>query len=296
MRPIHSKNKASIRKITLVFAFVFSFVSYFDTTLRAYAELEKKDEKKDEKKKETLNIESAVKSALSFNERAAAADERVKAAEARVVKAKSVFLPSINTVGTYTRRPEEVTREINDQTVVIQRLNGLGGTVNLSMTLLDLRSFPVYKQLRMENKAEKLNSLETKRALAFEVCNAFLVALGNSQVLKAAEQRLELANKNLEASKARYEAQLISVNDVTRTELEYATAEMNVTGAKGGLETAQLQLEFLVGSKIDSELENPVNLLSEAEIPPPGSDVLIPKAHELRMDIKSLEWHAGDSL
>jgi len=238
------------------------------------------------------SLESAVQSALSLNERAATADEKVNAAQARILKARSVFFPTLSTTETFTRRPEEVTREMNNQTVVIQRLNGLGATLNMSMALLDPRSFPAYKQLLMAGKAEKLNASESKRSLAFEVCNAFLVTLGNEQILGAAQQRLELAQKNLDASKARYQAQLVSVNDVTRNELEVATAEKNVTSANGGLETAMLQLEFLVGAKIDSELENPLKLLSEAEAPPPSQEVLIPKAYEQRLDIKALEFQA----
>lgn len=245
-----------------------------------------------EENKPALALESAVQSALSRNERAAAADQRIIASDARTMNGRSVFLPSINLTGSYTRRPFEVTREMNGQDIIIQSLNALAGSVTVSSTLLDFRAYPLYRQLKMENKAEKLNSFESKRGLSFEVCSAFLSVLGVEQVLKAAQQRFDYADQNFNASRARYDAQLVSVNDVTRAELEYATAEKGITSAQGSVETARLQLEFLLGMKIAGALENPEQLLSQAEAPPPGAEQLIQEAQERRQDLQSLRWQA----
>ncbi|MDQ1351913.1 MAG: hypothetical protein QG657_2219 [Acidobacteriota bacterium] len=245
-----------------------------------------------EESKPVLTLESAVQSALSRNERAAAADQRIVASDARTMKGRSVFLPSLNLSGSYTRRPYEVTRELNGQEIIIQSLNALAGSVTVNSVLLDFRSFPLYRQLKLQNKAEKLNSFESKRELSFEVCGAFLSVLGVEQVLKAAQQRLEYADQNFKASRARYDAQLVSVNDVTRAELEYATAEKGITGARGDVETARLQLELLLGIKIEGTLENPEQLLSRAEAPPPTAEQLLPEAQDRRQDLQSLRWHA----
>lgn len=245
-----------------------------------------------EENKPSLTLESAVQSALNRNERAAIADQQVKASDARVMKGRSVFLPTIILSGSYTRRPFEVTRELNDQQIIIQSLNALAGSVTVNSVLLDFRSFPLYRQLKFGNKADKSNSFESKRGLSFEVCTTFLTVLGVEQVVKAAQQRLDYADQNLKASRARYEAQLVSVNDVTRAELEYATAEKGLTNAKGDVETARLQLGLLLGIKVERSLENPEKLLSQAEAPPPEAEPLIPEAQERRQDLQSLRWHA----
>jgi outer membrane protein TolC len=245
-----------------------------------------------EESKPLLTLESAVQSALSRNERAAVADQQIIASNARIMSGRSVFLPSINLSGSYTRRPFEVTREMNGQDIIIQSLNALAGSVTVSSVLLDFRSFPLYRQLKLQNKSDKLNSYESKRGLSFEVCGAFLSVLGVEQVLRAAQQRLDYADQNFKASRARYEAQLVSVNDVTRAELEYATAEKGVTSAHGAVETARLQLELLLGMKIEGLLENPEQLLSQAEAPPPGAEQLILEAGERRQDLQALRWHA----
>ena len=49
---------------------------------------------------------------------------------------------------------------------------------------------------------------------AFEAAAAFLRTLGADQVAGAAERRVELARKNLEDARARFEAQITSSNDV----------------------------------------------------------------------------------
>lgn len=238
-----------------------------------------------------FTIEYAVKTALVKNERSEIANESLKAARARLLKAKSVFIPSITATGTYTRRPYEVTREINGQTIIVQSLNALGGNINLNWTLFDSRSIPAFRQLKYEEKSQMFTSMEARRALAFEVCNAYLVTMGSQNMVKAARQRFELAAKNLDASRARYQAQLVSINDVTRSELEYATAEQSMTRAIGDAQNAQLELEYLVGEKIDGELVNPSQLLAEAETPPSEPGILIPQAHEQRFDIKALQWY-----
>jgi outer membrane protein TolC len=239
-----------------------------------------------------LTMETAVQSALTYNERSAAAEERINASKARLLKARSFFLPTINATGTYTRRPFAVERTINDQTVTIQSLNALAGNITMNLILFDSRSIPLLRQVKLEDKAEKCNSLESKRALSFEVCNAFLVTLSVDQVLKAAQQRYVLAGKNLEASQARYEAQLVSVNDVTRTQLEHAAAESNMTRAEGDVENARLQLEFLLGIPLDDRLLPPEKLMAEAEAPPPLVEQLIPAARDRRLDLHALRWYA----
>ncbi len=245
-----------------------------------------------------LTLESAVCSALANNERAAVAGEKVIASRARLLKARAVFLPALDATGTYTRRPFEVVRNLEDQTIVIQSLNALAASITLNMTVFDPASLPLVKQLKLESRAEEYNSLESRRELAFEVCNAFLLTLSIEQMLNAARQRHELAKINLEASKARFEAQLISVNDVTRTELEVATAEKDLIRTTGDVENARLALEFLFGSQIEGELELPDRLLAEAESPAPIANELITRALNFRPDLHALQWtaraqHAG---
>ena len=241
-----------------------------------------------------LTLEEAVRMALVNNERALAADARLSAAEARVARARSFFMPSLNAAGTYTRRPDEVTRIINDQRLVVQSFNALSGAATLNLTLFDSRSIPGLRQVRSDKNAEQAASAESKRQLAFEVSQAFLATLGVEQVLEASRRRFEFARQNLEAAGARYDAGLVSVNDVTRAELEFATAEMGVTQIKGRTETTYLELGYLLDdSGIPGRtLVSPEFLIEAAGVDSVPAGELIAEAQGRRLDLDALRWRA----
>jgi outer membrane protein TolC len=241
-----------------------------------------------------LTLEEAVRTALVRNEQALAADAQVSAANARLARARSYFLPNLNASGTYTRRPDEITRTINNQQLVVQSNNALSGVATLNLTLFDSRGIPGLRQVRSDRNAERASAAEAKRQLAFEVSQAFLATLGSEQVLEASNHRFEFARQNLEAAKARFDAGLVSVNDVTRTELEYATAEMGVTQVKGQTETAYLELGYLLDDPeiAAKTLVSPEFLIEAAAADSVPADALIAEAQRRRLDLDALRWRA----
>ena len=241
-----------------------------------------------------LTLEEAVRTALAKNEQSLAADARLSAADARVARARAFFMPSLNASGAYTRRPEEVTRTINGQRIVSQSLNALSGAATLNFTLFDSRSIPGLRQVRSEKNAEQASSAESKRLLAFEVSQAFLSSLNAEQVLEASRRRFEYARQNLASAKARYDAGLVSVNDATRAELEFATAEMGVTRIKGETETTYLELGYLLDDPgiAGRTLISPEFLVEAAEDDRIPVDTRIAEAQRRRLDLDALRWHA----
>jgi outer membrane protein TolC len=243
---------------------------------------------------EVLTLESAIRLALARNERALQADQLLNAAEARVGQARAYFLPTLSGTGTYTRRPFEVKRSVGGTDIVVQSYNAISGLALLNLTIFDSRSLPALLRARSDRTAEKYAAAESKRQLAFEVGNAFLTTLGVDQVLDAAKHRFEYARQALEAARARYAAGLVSVNDVTRAELEYATAEMGITQVQGQVETTYLQLGNLLDEKIAAgrQLLVPEFLLQAAEIERIAVEDLIVQAQDRRLDLASLRWRA----
>jgi outer membrane protein TolC len=241
---------------------------------------------------EDMNLEQAVQLALKRNERALAAGEQNRAAEGRVTKARAYFFPVLSLTGNYNRRPYEVERDFNGQTISIQKLNAISGYAAVNMTLFDARSIPAYRQAVYEKNAQKYGSGESLRQLSFEVAASFLMTLTMDQVYVATGHRFEYAAKTLAAARARYAAGLVSVNDVTRAELEYATAEMGRTQMQGEVETAYLQLGYLLDTPLQGKLLVPEALLAEAEQVPAVAVELLPGAQNRRMDLLALNWHA----
>jgi len=242
-----------------------------------------------------LSLDEAVRLALERNERALAAHQDIAAANARVAQARSFFLPSLNSTSTYTRRAFEVRRLVGDTEVVISRFNALSETLTLSQTLFDARSMTSLAAVRAQRNADVAAAEESRRQLAFEVSQAFLATLGTTQVREASARRFAFAGQNLDAAKARFSAGLASVNDVTRAELEYATAEVGLTQVKGQVETSSLQLGNLLDAPeaVRGPLVVPEFLIEAASAEAADADALIEEALARRLDVGSLRWIAS---
>lgn len=212
---------------------------------------------------EALSIEAAVAAAIANNERPQAASERANAAEARVQKARAFFFPTLGADATYTRRAFETVRNDGGTSVVLQKRDALTARTSASQTILDMRAFPIFSQSKSDRDASVLEAAEVRRTVAFEVASAFLRTVGLGQVRQAAERRLELSRQNLADATARFEAQIASSNDVTRAELEMATAEREVTRGKNLEYEATLNLGFLTGTTVDSLARPDAFLLDE---------------------------------
>jgi outer membrane protein TolC len=242
-----------------------------------------------------LTLEAAIQRALERNEKSLTADQSYEAAGARVTQARAFFLPQITGTGIYTRRPFQVVREFQGSQIAVQRYNALSGVLALNMILFDPYNIPNYRGARSAQTAQMYATAEAKRQLAFEVSNAYLTTLGVDRVLVASEHRYEYAKQSLDAARARYKAGLVGVNDVTRSELEFATAEMGVTQVKGQVETTHLQLGYLLDD-VDIRqrtLEVPDFLLKAAEELTVAVDQSISEAQARRLDLNSLRWQAS---
>lgn len=237
-----------------------------------------------------LTLDEAVKFALERNERARSTWEEVVAANARLAQARSFFLPSITSTSTYTRRAYETRRVVGETEVIIQRYNALSETLALNQTLFDARSLTSLAAVRARRDADVAAAAESRRQLAFEVSQAFLATLGTTQVREASARRFTFAGQNLEAAKARFAAGLASVNDVTRAELEYATAEVGLTQVKGQVETSTLQLGHLLDAPeaVRGPLVVPEFLIEAASAEAADSEGLVEEALARRLDVGSL--------
>lgn len=219
-----------------------------------------------------LTIDQAAELAMTRNERAAIAETTVEAAEARLSRSRSLILPRVDITGAYRNTFEDGT----------ERLLSTAATV--SQPLFDARVFPVIRQFRAERDAARLNATESVRLLGFDAAVAFLTTLSFEQVLLAAGHRREFAQTNLDDVRARFEAGLVSSNDVTRAELELATAVRGMAQAQGDVQAARIDLETLLKAAV-GPLAAPVELLDAADDPPATSEASIAAAQQQRSDI-----------
>ena len=239
-----------------------------------------------------LGLERAVQLALERNERGRTAQLQGEAADARVAKARAFFFPDLTLVGNYTRRAYQTVRAVGGEQVIIQRRNVLAPRATATLTLFDPRALPLYRQARRERDAAKLNAREDRRLLGFEAADAFLRTLSAEQVHEAARRRLDLAEQSLADARARFSAQLVGSNDVTRAELELATARHQATRAQGEKESAYLHLGYLLDTPVAGSLVAPQELLQIAAQPPGEESPLIEGALRSRLDLAASQRHA----
>jgi outer membrane protein TolC len=226
-----------------------------------------------------LTIERAVQLALTRNERAAAAETTVEAADARLSRARTAFFPRLDVTGSFRNDSAGDTR------------NTLASVATLSQPLFDARAFPLIRFARLERSSIRLFADEDKRILGYDAADAFLVTLSLEQVLAAAEHRREFARTSLEDSRARFEAGLVSSNDVTRAELEMATAVRGVAEASGNVQSARIQLATLLNTEIAGPLQVPESLLAAASSESGVTAGEITEAQQRRNDIAASRLH-----
>ncbi len=223
-----------------------------------------------------LTLERAIELALERNVRSLSAEQRVKVAEARLSSARAAFFPELTVSGSYTRRLYATAN--NDGNV-------LGANASARMTLLDARVFPLYAAASHEKEATRLEAAEERRRVAFTAAEAFLQALTADQVLAAAQRRWEFAQTSLRDAQSRFEAQLVSSNDVTKARLEQATSERERVRAQGDRDSAYVTLSYVIAEESLAPLTQPQRLLEQAGVV--SAAVNMETARERRLDVQA---------
>lgn len=232
-----------------------------------------------------LTLDEAIELAVTQSERVQAADARGLAADARVDRARAFFFPELAAQGTYTRRLQSVEREVGGTRVVVQQQNAFSAGANLRWAIFNAQGIPLYRAAAKERDATKLEARELRRLFAFEAADAFLATLSTDQVEEAARRRVSLAEQQLREARARADAQLASTNDVTRAELELASAQRELTRARGQTQTTRLELAYLLQVPSPRPLAQPEGLLSEASNAASGDRREVDQALERRFDV-----------
>ena len=226
----------------------------------------------------TLRIEDAVQLALSRNERAKISDLNVTVASAAVARAVSPFLPTASFNANATQRPDDIVRQGQPSTI---------GTASVTVTqpLLNAAAIPLFAQARQNLEAQKAQTVDDKRLLAFDVTRAFFAALSADAVLIAAQRKLDTSPANLADARARADAQLASTNDATRALIDLAASEREVELDRGSQKATYIQLAYTINAPPPSGLTVPAAVLRAGREPVPRLESLLGVALNHRPDL-----------
>jgi len=223
-----------------------------------------------------LRLDDAVQMALSRNEAARIADAQVVVSDAAVEKARVAFLPTIVGVGSDVQRGSATQAQP-------QNIATASGT--LTQPLLNAGAWPLYRQAERLLDAQHATSSEEKRLLSFSAANTFLQCLSVEQVLSAARKRLDTAKASLTDAQARVDAGLNSSNDVTRAQLDVASAQQEVSLDEGSVRRAYVALELVLNAPVQGPLVTPSATLQASQVAAGPLEKLVASAEGRRLDL-----------
>ena len=241
-----------------------------------------------------LTLREAIEIAAARHETSREAAARVARAQAELDEIEAELLPSVTLSGTYTRRGRETSRVVDGERFLIQRHDALRGLAAVDVELFDPTTRPGVRRFERLLEAERLEAGELERSLAHDVAAAFFAVLSAEALQEASDRRVALAESTLSDARARFEVGLAARNEVTRSDLELASAQLAATTARTAVRAARLALGSLMGST-----EAETRPLAEPPDPLTGTvlhaeqatapETLVDAAVEARPDLRALE-------
>jgi outer membrane protein TolC len=224
-----------------------------------------------------LRIEDAVQLAVTRNERARISDLGVVVAEAGIERARAGFLPVLTAVGS----EQQHLYAASDRNP-----NNIGSaSLTINQPIINASAYPLYRQAKNLANAQRAQNVDDKRLLAFSTASAFFAVLNAQDVMQAAQQQLDTAKANMADTQARAEAGLNSSNDVTRALVDMGTSGREAETDRGTLDSALVELAFVVNAPVPASLAPPVVMLSAAEQSTGPVDALVRFAMNHRPDV-----------
>ncbi|MGE0122575.1 MAG: efflux RND transporter permease subunit [Vicinamibacterales bacterium] len=180
----------------------------------------------------TLTFDDALARAMAANQSLKVVEETVEASQARVAEAQAAFLPSAAV--NYQYQPFQKFPQIRipagvfgPEEQVFEAAFARQNTVNLEL------SQPLYTGGRLTRARSlqraaltesELGLARARQQLQLRVVESFYGALTNEQSLKVADEGIQLAERQLELARARFDAGSVARLDVLRAEVDLANA------------------------------------------------------------------------
>jgi outer membrane protein TolC len=201
-----------------------------------------------------VTLNEAVRLALARNERSTIAALSVVSADAAVQKARAGFLPTVSVGASESIKPIEASQD--------KKYSAANAAVTLNQPIVSVTTFPLYASAKHSYDATRYNEIDQRRQLASDTARSFFGVITQQRILIAAQSRLDRAEATLNDTQARASAGLVSSNDVTRSAIDRASAVQSLVSAQSALETARLNLGYMLDMEVSDDLESPPTTLA----------------------------------
>ena len=219
---------------------------------------------------ETLTLEQAVETATKNNPGLKAADAKIEAADAGVLRSVSGFLPKVNLSETWsktanplmalgTKLDQEILTPADFNPSVINQPEPISN-YNTRLSVVQ----PVFNggkeylgrtQAKLAKDASVQDRERARQETVYNVVKAYYGLLLAKEYNKVALQSLEASEANVKLAEARYNAGAVLQSDLLRAKVQLAEVREMVTRSENGIRLAKAGLNFAMGVPQGSEYE-----------------------------------------
>ncbi len=213
-------------KIIVIFTFII-FVSYHQTGLA---------------QEQTLTLDDVISIALERNPLIAVSRHSRTAAEARILQARSAYLPQV------TSSADVAHQSLHIGSGIINESDYYNVEVGVNQYIYDFgktRESLAASRYALDTSTKNLDQTVADVILATQV--NYYEILKKKYMVKVNQESLDMQKKHLEEAKAFYSAGLRPKIDVTRGEVQFANTHLELIRARYALSTAKADLENSLG-------------------------------------------------
>ncbi len=217
---------------------------------------------------ETLTLDQAIYRALKNNPGLKAADAKVEAADAGVLRSVSGFLPRVTASETWSRTDNPLMAlgtKLNQEIVTPADFNpavlndpDIISNYNTRLAVIQ----PVWSggkeyigrtQAKLAREASLQDRERTRQETIYNVVKAYYGLLLAEAYHKVALQSLETSEANVNLAQARFTAGAVLQSDLLRARVQRAEVTEMTTRSRNGVKLASAALNFAMGAPQDAE-------------------------------------------
>lgn len=204
---------------------------------------------------EVITIQQAIDKTLNNNLQVKQAQFSAALSDETFKQSRNALLPSLNANASGNRN---FGRSIDPSTnqFISQQFNSANGSVSTSVDLFaGGQKINQIKQNKLLLEADRTNVEKIKNDLILQVVTSYMQILFNKDLLKAAQQQLEVAKQTLNQQQQLLDVGNKTLADVSQAKSQVATSELEVTNAQNNLTISYLTLNQLMELPSDNRFE-----------------------------------------
>lgn len=211
------------------------------------------------------NLDECLEIALAHHPTLHAAGANVQAASQQVWQAASAYLPQITANFEGDRRSTTATVQTGADLGSVgnrtQTYNFWTTGVSFNQVLFDFgKTLALIRSAQENQRSVQADYVTQRDVVILGVKQAYYNVLAARRLLVVADETVHQTQKQLEQAQGRFDVGLAPRFDVTRAEVQVATAELNQVTARNNLEVAKVTLRNAMGLVGPSDFEVVDNL------------------------------------